>query len=170
MTVQLPSLSITQQNDLINDIQTNSLFPITFQVNRLMTNPLFPTADSGGGGSYVTLTWTPTVSIAIAAITGSLFQIPAATRQVAQVSLLNTMTLGDQNPLTLPFDSGNVIYRGSFNNDALNGYTLLLPSTYYVQANVPINVFFWVETAGIGTGNTYVGAVILHTIQIGLQN
>ncbi len=169
MSLQLPILTKEQQQDLLQGLQVNSLYPLTFQINRLMDAAHFPAVDTAGGGRYVQCSFILNNSIAIAGITTSVFQLGGTFyRQAVQVSLLPTMTLADQSPLTTPFDTANILDRSIFLNDSLNTHKWFLPSNYYIQSGKVIYVYFWIETAGINSGNTYVGDVTLHTIQTGV--
>lgn len=169
MPVQLPVLTKEQQDDIVQGLQVNALYPVTFQISRVMTNGNFPTADAAGGGRYVQLSWVPKNSIGIAGITTNIFQIGGtAYNQVGAVSLVNSFSLKDQSPLTNPYDTGNILDKGSFNGTITQGQKWFLPSTYYIQSNSTIYVYMWIETAAIGSGNTYYGSVTLHTIQTGI--
>jgi len=165
MTVQLPTLTLAQQQQVLTDIQTKAFFPYSFLVNRLMTNAHFP--NSGGGGRYLTFTYTPPSTIGLMAIAVNLFQIASSTlyNTVAQVSYAPTLNLTDGTT-----DTGNIIYTGNFQNINSNDYDKFSPGDYYVQTNNSLYIFFWVESAGIGSGNTFVGTVTLHTVPTGRQS
>jgi hypothetical protein len=167
MSVQLPVLSTAQQQALLAAIQTNAMAPVSFIINRTMTNGNFP--NSGGGGRYVTFTYQPPTSMGIIAIGINLFQVTAGTlyNLITQVSYASTLNIADASSLTIPTDNGNIIYTGNFQNVNSNDYASFSPGDYYLQANNLLYVHFWVETAGIGSGNTFVGSVTLHTAPTG---
>ena len=172
MGSQIASLTAAQQKALLSQLQQNSFYPESYRINRLMTNILFPTADTAGGGHYLRLTWTPKQTVGIAAISGNLFQIYASTiyKIAVLVSYANTITLGDNTTSTIPDDEGNIIYRGAMVTEVFNLYQNMYPGVYILEANKPLYIYFWIEDAGLASGNTVIGNVILHTIQTGLKS
>ncbi len=155
MPVQLPALSKEQQQQVLSDIQKNAMAPVTFIINRTMTNGNFP--NTGGGGRYVTFSYTPPTTIGIMALAVNYFQVGTTLYNLlAQVSYSSILNINNATSLTIPQDNGNIIYTGNFQNVSSNDYDQFSPGDY-----------FWVETAGIGSGNTAVAALTLHTVPTG---
>lgn len=170
MPLQLPSRSAAQVDDIKQGISVNALYPYTFRINRTFTAGNFPTVDSGGSGDYVTITWTPALSLAIVMVEASSLQ-PSGAGYVAavQVSLANVMTLGDAPSLLLPTDEANIIASYIFSPTYFSaGETRYMPSDYYIVQGTPVYISFWIASGAIGNAGSIMSNVLIHTVPLGV--
>jgi len=168
MPVILPSRSSEQIKDILAGIQVNSLYPYSFRINRTFTNLNFPTIDTPGSGQYCQFIWTPTISIGITHIEGYSVQIGSANYAAAIVVSLNSVVnLGDSASLTIPSDEGNIIYQSVFNLNTTLLEHRFTPQDYFISANTPIYISFWILATAIGQAGSLLSSVIIHSIPIG---
>lgn len=182
MPAPLPSSNKAIMDLRIKRLQLEALQPISFCHYGAGTLTYF--ATSAFGGKYVSVSFTPPVSIGIEAIGITIGQVAAVSSPVwqlaVQVSYLNVPFFGGASNLPV-VEQGNIIktaYYGRSQGTAnttnpVNTVNIFskFPGNYFLQANIPIYCHFWMEDAGItaATSTVYATAT-LHTIQTDIKS
>ncbi len=187
MTIQLPSLSLTDKQALSRQAQVQQDIPYTFQINRAGSPGTNFPGDTGVGTypamKYVTVVWTPPVSIFIyrfrfvSGIIDPAGNVNGNRWTVCQVNLTPTPTTA---VITKTTTSGNCLYHGFHRNySTIGGKTVddnnhtdvmdLYPKGFYISANTPLYIIFG-KSREVDGAITYMMSLIVSAITTPTQS
>ncbi len=171
MPARLPTFNIDEQQKLLKEIQLDTLYPFTYQMNGAINASTYPTVDSTLG-SYNTFTFTAPNTMALVAMQISAIISPTSPTLFATlISYSQTIAINSINSQTMPQDSGNDIYRAMFLGNVIYvDFINLIPYNYFLAKGQNLYIHQWANAAIVAAGTSAVfQSVVLHTRPTGLQ-
>jgi hypothetical protein len=164
MSVSLPFLSLAQKNAVASLLQEDTLFPVTYGVNRTASGMANASGFSITGiantpEQWLTMVYTPPVASAIAGLTWQGFYFNNGAEQFVQTSFgiqLSYLPTFTDTTSALAIDNGNIIYWNEFSYGFQNNFGAvnkqrysyhqnLIPYSFFLPANVPFYLFPYIR-------------------------
>jgi hypothetical protein len=166
MPIRRAILDDAERQALMKHLQKHAIYPFRMPFNKTVSSTFF--ASSGTLVKYGTIKWTPDNHLGIVSIAANFLITPNTSVANYGLAVSYSSVYSDADIGTSKLEEAQQIYELKAQGGSICDFQVFYPLTWYVEANTPIYVHLFADSARVTAGTDIMsGQVIFGTLLTG---